>query len=163
MVLDGKSLREYLINAGVPHGFMLHPTLFLLYINDFTDDVICNIAIYADDITLSLTCDQAPDKWQELETEALWTGVGSGLLISMLEKWMCLFLRKNHAASLEPLAHHQKVAGLSFFFNQYFVRCSSELAQLVLRPVIKENTTRVIAARQNNVLLIWRTILNRTP
>ena len=55
------------------------------------------------------------------------------------------------------------VAGLSFFFSQYFVRCSSEVAQLVLRPVIKENTTRVIAACQHNVLLIWRTILNRTP
>ena len=25
------------------------PTLFLLYIDDLTDDVICNIAIYADD------------------------------------------------------------------------------------------------------------------
>ena len=30
----------------------LVPTLFLLYINDLPDDVICEIAIYADDTTL---------------------------------------------------------------------------------------------------------------
>ena len=31
------------------------------------------------------------------------------------------------------------------------------------RPVNKENTTRDVATRQNNVLLLWRAILNRTP
>ena len=51
-VLDGKSSQEYLVNVGVPQGFILGPTLFLLYINDLPDDVICNIAIYADDTTL---------------------------------------------------------------------------------------------------------------
>ena len=52
MVLDGKSSQEYLVNAGVPQGFILGHTLFLLYISDLLDNVICNIAIYGDDTTL---------------------------------------------------------------------------------------------------------------
>ena len=67
VVLDGKSSQEYPVNAGVPQGFILGPTLFLLYINDLPDDVICNIAIYADDTTLYSKCDQASDLWQQLE------------------------------------------------------------------------------------------------
>ena len=47
--MDGKSSQVYLINAEVPQGFILGPTLFLLYIFDFPDDVICNLVICADD------------------------------------------------------------------------------------------------------------------
>ena len=61
VVLDGKSLQEYLVNVGVPQGPIVGPTRFLLYINDLPDDVICNIAIYADDTTLYSKCDQASD------------------------------------------------------------------------------------------------------
>ena len=102
MVLDEKTSQEYPVNAGVPQGFILGPTLLLLYINDLPDDVICDIAVYADDTTLYSKCDQASDLWQQLELaseleadliyKTLWTGVRSGLLISMLGKlsWFCL-------------------------------------------------------------------------
>ena len=66
MVLDGKSSQEYPVNAGAPQGSICGPTLFLLYINDLPDDVICDIAIYGDDTTLYSKCDQAFYLWQEL-------------------------------------------------------------------------------------------------
>ena len=82
VVLDVKSSQEYPVNAGVPQSSILGPTLFLLYINDLPDDVICNIAIYADDTTLYSKCDQASDLWQqfelasELESDLRDTGLG---------------------------------------------------------------------------------------
>ena len=57
VVLDGKSSQEYPVNAGIPQGSILGPTLFLLYINGLPDDVICDIAIYAVDTTLYFKCD----------------------------------------------------------------------------------------------------------
>ena len=67
VVLDGKSSQEYPVNAGVPQGSSFGPTLFLLYINDLPDDVVCNIDAYADNTTLNSKCDQASDLWQQLE------------------------------------------------------------------------------------------------
>ena len=59
VLLNEKSSQKYPVNAGVPQGSILGPTPFLLYINDLPDDVICNIAIYADDATLCSKCYQA--------------------------------------------------------------------------------------------------------
>ena len=46
-VLNGKSSPEYPTNAALPPGSILGPTPLLLYINDLPD-VVCDIAIYAD-------------------------------------------------------------------------------------------------------------------
>ena len=49
--MDGKSSQEYPVNAGVPKGSILSPTVFLLYVNNLPDDAIFDIAIYGDDIS----------------------------------------------------------------------------------------------------------------
>ena len=49
------------------------PTLFLLYINDLPDDIVCDIVdivdivAYGDDTTLYSNCGQVSDLWQRLE------------------------------------------------------------------------------------------------
>ena len=62
------------------------PTLFLLYINNLPDNVIFNIAIYADDTTLY----SDSDFWQQLELASEFEsdlrdivdwGVGCGLML----------------------------------------------------------------------------------
>ena len=67
VVLDGKFSQKYRVNAGVPQGFSLGPTLFQLYINDHPDDFICNIASCADDTILHSNYGQASDLGQQLQ------------------------------------------------------------------------------------------------
>ena len=66
VVLEGKSSQEYPVNAGVPQSSILGQALFVLYINDLPDEVICDIVIYADDTTLY---SKASDLWQQLESD----------------------------------------------------------------------------------------------
>ena len=48
--------------------FLLHFIHFSYYtLYDFPDDVICNMAIYADNTTLYSKCDQASDLREQLE------------------------------------------------------------------------------------------------
>ena len=65
VALDGMTSQEYLVNAGVPQGFIVAPTLFPLHINDLPDHIYNN-AIYAGDTTLYSKCDQASVLWQQL-------------------------------------------------------------------------------------------------
>ena len=65
--LGCKSSQEYPVNPVVLQRSIAGPTLFLLYVTDIPDDVICNTAIYTYDTTLYSKCGQASDLWQQLE------------------------------------------------------------------------------------------------
>ena len=51
VVLDGRSSQKYPVIVGVYQVSILGTTLYLLYIKNLLDEVICIIAIYADDTT----------------------------------------------------------------------------------------------------------------
>ena len=67
VVLDGNLHKKIQLMLEFPQGSILGSTLFVPCINDLPDDVIYDIAIYADDTTLYSKCDQASDLWQRLE------------------------------------------------------------------------------------------------
>ena len=54
MVLNGIESPWEPILSGVPQGSVLGPLLFLIYINDLTENISANIKLFADDSSLFL-------------------------------------------------------------------------------------------------------------
>ena len=51
-MLNGQSFDWKKVTAGVPQSSVLGPLLFLVYINDLTEDISSNIRLFVDDVAL---------------------------------------------------------------------------------------------------------------
>ena len=53
VIMNGASSSWKPINSGVPQGSVLGPLLFLVFINDLPENLICNPKLFADDVSLN--------------------------------------------------------------------------------------------------------------
>ena len=151
VVLDGQQSSCYSINAGVPQGSVLGPILFLVFINDLPDDLLSQIAIYADDTTVYdcrentdefSMCEQAGSLQLDLEDIVEW---GEKWLVTFnAAKTKLLSVSRCHKAPLTPISMNDRdlpendsfrLLGLTFSksltWNEYVETIAKSAAQKV--------------------------------
>ena len=76
VVLNGKLSDWRKVSSGIPRGsVLLHPILFLIYINDLDEDVKCKISKFADDTKIAnrvISLSQQQELQNDLNTFGEW-------------------------------------------------------------------------------------------
>ena len=99
VVINGQTSKAHSINAGVPQGSLLGPTLFLLFINDLPNHIIRSlVSVYADDTTLYGRTSK------DQNDESLASDLSSDL--DIIQKWGKEWLVTFNASKTKLLSFH---------------------------------------------------------
>ena len=139
VVIDGQKSEAHSINAGVPQGSILGPTLFLLYINDLPNHILRSfVDIYADDTTIYGSTTKT------VNDQVLSDSLSSDLehVVEWGKRWLVTF----NASKTKLLSlHHQRSDPhlASIEMNGCLLgeaQCFDKLLGLTITPDLKWNT-----------------------
>jgi hypothetical protein len=112
VVLSGQTSSWSKINAGIPQGSILGPTLFLIFLNDLTIEVENHIDLFADDTTLYQYLNSENRQnvikslQRDLDTIKIWA-----------EKWMVLYnAKKTQVMTISTKKQQLKESKFIFIF-----------------------------------------------
>ena len=92
------------INASVPQGSVLGPLLFLEYVNDISENLLCIFRLFADDTSLSCSATHILDI----------QGILNHGLIIISKKWLVTF---NPSKTVAMFCSNRNVQPPDFLFN----------------------------------------------
>ena len=69
IVINGQNSSWTNVHAGVPQGSILGPLLFLIYINDLSDNLTSNAKLFADETSLISVVDDVNTSAKELNDD----------------------------------------------------------------------------------------------
>ena len=72
VVVDGFESSSCAVTSGVPHGSVIGPILFLVYINDLPDVVLSKTRLFADDTVIYSTSDNYEQLQKDLTALQIW-------------------------------------------------------------------------------------------
>ena len=69
VIINGTGSSWKPIKSGVPQGSVLGPLLFLVFINDLPDNLICNPKLFADDVSLNAVMSHYTNSTENIEND----------------------------------------------------------------------------------------------
>ena len=85
VLLNGQISKWSQIKAGVPQGSVLGPLLFLVYIDDLSEELTSNIKLFADDTSIISVVRDSSSFNENLPKMSLWGTNGRCCLIPMFQ------------------------------------------------------------------------------